>query len=154
MDLALLVYVISVVASIKIPLVIGTIVLGISFIGLTIAKMVYVAPSEYDRKYKMEEYTETKNAVNRWWKTVGVVVGVVAFVNVIAPSEKTMYVMVGAYAAQKVAENEKVAVLSSKVLKIIESKLDGYIEEAENEVKKKLEAEANKVNQTKVEKKQ
>ena len=68
MDLALLVYVISVVASIKIPLIIGTIVLGLSFIGLTIAKMVYVAPSDYDRKYKMEEYTETKNAINRWWK--------------------------------------------------------------------------------------
>ena len=139
MDLALLVYVISVVASIKIPLVIGTIVLGVSFIGLTVAKMVYVAPSDYDRKYKLEEYTETKNAVNRWWKTVGVVVGVVAFVNVITPSEKTMYVMVGAYAAQKITENDKVISMSSKVLKIIETKLDGYIDDAEKELKQKVE---------------
>lgn len=139
MDLALLVYVISVVASIKIPLIIGTIVLGISFIGLTIAKMVYVAPSDYDRKYKLEEYTETKNAVNRWWKTTGIVVGVVAFVNVITPSEKTMYVMVGAYAAQKITENDKVISMSSKVLKIIETKLDGYIDDAEKELKQKVE---------------
>ena len=139
MDLALLVYVISVITSIKIPLIIGTIVLGVSFIGLTIAKMVYVAPSDYDRKYKLEEYTETKNAVNRWWKTVGVVVGVVAFVNVITPSEKTMYVMVGAYAAQKITENDKVISMSSKVLKIIETKLDGYIDDAEKELKQKVE---------------
>lgn len=43
----------------------------------------------------------------------------------------------------------KVAVLSSKMLKIIESKLDGYIEEAENEVKRKLENEANKLGSVK-----
>lgn len=43
------------------------------------------------------------------------------------PSEKTMYTMVGAYAAQKVAEDPKVQKLSGKVLNILEAKLDGYI---------------------------
>lgn len=139
MDLALLVYGISVIASIKIPLIIGTILFAAGFAGLTIAKMIYVTPSEYDRKYKIQEYTETKNAVNRWWKTVGIVAAVVTFFNVITPSEKTMYVMVGAYAAQKITENDKVVAMSSKVLKIIETKLDGYIDDAEKELKQKVE---------------
>lgn len=139
MDLALLVYGISVIASIKAPLIGCTFIFAAGFIGLTIAKMIYVAPSEYDRKYNIQEYTETKNAINRWWKTVGIVAGVVTFFNVITPTEKTMYVMVGAYAAQKITENEKVATISSKVLKIIETKLDGYVDDAEKELKKKVE---------------
>ena len=50
--------------------------------------------------------------------------------------------MVGAYAAQKVAENDKVQQMSGKVLTIIEQKLDSYIEdgikEAEDKVEKKI----------------
>ena len=141
MDLALLVYFVSVIASIKIPLVGGTVVMCATFVGLTISKMVYFAPSGYDKQYRFEEYTETKNAVNRWWKNVGILFGVVAFLNVLTPSEKTMYIMVGAYAAQKITENDKVVLISSKVLKIIESKLDGYIDEAEKELKTKLNKE-------------
>lgn len=153
MDLALLVYGISVIASIKVPLIIGTILFGVSFIGLTVTKLIYVTPSEYDRKYKLEEYTETKNAVNRWWKTVGIVAGIVAFFNVITPTEKTMYVMVGAYAAQKITENDKVVAMSSKVLKIIETKLDSYIDDAEKELKQKIDASTGKENSTKDDKK-
>lgn len=153
MDLALLVYGISVLSSIKTPLIIGTIVLGLCTIILIIFKMVWETPSGYDRSYNMEGYKEQKAAFNKWWKACGISLIVVAFFNTIVPSEKTMYIMVGAYAAQKVAENDKVAVLSSKVLKIIESKLDGYIEEAENEVKQKLEVEANKANPVKDDKK-
>lgn len=37
--------------------------------------------------------------------------------------------MVGAYAAQQVAENQKVQQMSGKVLQIIEQRLDGYITE-------------------------
>jgi hypothetical protein len=139
MDLALLVYGISVVSSIKTPLIIGTLLLGISFAGLTLAKLIHVTPSEYDRKYNMDTYTSNKHAIDKWWKTVGITAIIIAFFNVITPTEKTMYIMVGAYAAQKVSENDKVVVLSSQVLKIIESKLDAYIDDAEKEVKKKIE---------------
>lgn len=48
---------------------------------------------------------------------------------ILLPTEKTAYTMVGAYAAQKVAENDKVQQMSGKVLTIIEQKLDNYIEE-------------------------
>ena len=50
--------------------------------------------------------------------------------------------MVGAYTAQRVAENPKVQAMSGKVVTIIEQKLDSYIEEgiaeAEKNVKSKV----------------
>ena len=53
------------------------------------------------------------------------------------PSEKTAYMMVGAYAAQKVVENDKVQETGGKVLKLINQKLDDYIDEGTKEVEKK-----------------
>lgn len=139
MDLALLVYGISVIASINESLIVGTILFVVGFACLTIAKIIYDIASEFDKKYNIQEYTATKNVLNRWWKTVGIVAAVVTFFNVITPSEKTMYVLVGSYAAQKITENDKIVAMSSKVLKIIETKLDGYIDDAEKELKQKVE---------------
>lgn len=59
------------------------------------------------------------------------------------PTEKTAYIMVGAYATQKVAESGVVQETGGKVLTIINQKLDSYIEdgikdaEAATEPKKK-----------------
>lgn len=52
------------------------------------------------------------------------------------PSDKTMYMMVGAYAAQKAAEDPKVQQLSGKVLKLVETELDSYIEDSTKKVTK------------------
>lgn len=52
------------------------------------------------------------------------------------PSEKTAYLMVGAYATQKIAENDKVQETGSKVLKIINQKLDGFIDEGIEQAEK------------------
>jgi hypothetical protein len=43
--------------------------------------------------------------------------------------------MVGAYTAQKVAQNDKVNEMSGKVMKIIESKVDSYVKELEPKMK-------------------
>jgi hypothetical protein len=56
--------------------------------------------------------------------------------NVMIPSQKTAYIMVGAYATQQIAEDPKVQQLGAKTLKLIESKLDEYIDEAEKAVAK------------------
>jgi hypothetical protein len=53
------------------------------------------------------------------------------------PAPKTAYMMVGAYAAQKVAENGKVQETGGKVLELINQKLDSYIEEGLEQVQKK-----------------
>jgi uncharacterized membrane-anchored protein YitT (DUF2179 family) len=64
---------------------------------------------------------------------------IASIVTVLIPNEKTAYTMVGAYAAQKVVENNKVQDMSGKVLTIINQKLDTYIDEGIQEAEKKAE---------------
>lgn len=45
---------------------------------------------------------------------------------VFVPTERTAYTMVGAYAAQKIATDPTVARLNSKVIELIERKIDEY----------------------------
>ena len=47
----------------------------------------------------------------------------------VLPSEKTAYTMVGAYAAQRLAQSPEVQQMSGKVLTIIEQQMDKYIAE-------------------------
>jgi hypothetical protein len=58
-----------------------------------------------------------------------------SFLVAILPSEKTAYTMVGAYAAQRLAQNSEVQALSGKVLTIIEQQMDKYIVEGAKPVK-------------------
>ncbi len=69
-----------------------------------------------------------------WYWIVGTTIIVLITTATLLPSERTAYLMVGAYAAQRVAEDPKVQQISSKVLKAIELKIDGYIEEAGKEI--------------------
>ena len=73
------------------------------------------------------------------WSTITVIVA--SLIQVFIPSQKTAYTMVGAYAAQKVAQDDRVQETGSKVMTIINQKLDKYIDEgidaAANEVKSK-----------------
>jgi nitrate reductase gamma subunit len=61
---------------------------------------------------------------------------IAGFANILLPSERTAYMMVGAYATQKVSENEKVQETGKKVLTLIEQKLDSYIESSIKDVEK------------------
>jgi hypothetical protein len=70
-------------------------------------------------------------------KTAGIVMICSMTILTLLPSEKTAYMMVGVYAAQKVAENEKVQETGGKVMNIINQKLDTYIEEGIKEATKK-----------------
>jgi lysylphosphatidylglycerol synthetase-like protein (DUF2156 family) len=57
------------------------------------------------------------------------------------PAPKTAYMMVGAYAAQKMAENGKVQETGGKVLELINQKLDSYIDEGMKEAEAKVSKE-------------
>jgi flagellar biosynthesis protein FliP len=46
------------------------------------------------------------------------------FVSVAIPSKDTAYIMVGAYAAQQIAQNPKLQQVGAKTLRLIEQKLD------------------------------
>ena len=140
MDLALLVYGISVLS--KLGVVIG-LAIGFGAIVMIISTLVRVFhtretwDSQRDEQIKQGR-RDASVTVMKW---SGSVVLVAVLLNVLLPSEKTAYTMVGAYAAQKVAENDKVQQMSGKVLTIIEQKLDSIIEdgfkEAQNKTKSK-----------------
>lgn len=121
MDLAILVWVISILHGI-------TVIFGIAaavFAFLIVATLIGV--SEGDCEHPMKYI--------RWFIPAGVLCMLIA---VVIPTQKTAYMMVGAYTAQKVAENPKVQDMSSKVITIIEQKLDGYIEDGLAEAEKKI----------------
>ena len=128
MDLALLVYAISTLEGVK------AILGGLVALSIVICVALFI--------YMGDQYgDDNKNKAWAWkrikmWFAAGLAS---LFFFALLPTQKTAYTMVGAYAAQKVAENERVQQLSGKVLKIIEQKLDDYIDEGIDEAKKKVE---------------
>jgi hypothetical protein len=136
MDLALLVYAISLLHGIGTFFVALIMACGAVAIGNFIYWIDYSNSSEKEAGVK-----------KRLWKAFWVTV-ISSWMLILLPTEKTAYTMVGAYAAQKVAENDKVQQMSGKVLTIIEQKLDGYIddgiEEAKSKIEKKIEKEKKK----------
>jgi len=83
-----------------------------------------------DREGKLREKLVTIRArMLRGFKYSIITLVCAAFVLIFIPSEKTAYIMVGAYATQKIAENDKVQETGQKVLTIINQKLDTYVEE-------------------------
>jgi hypothetical protein len=61
------------------------------------------------------------------WCTAGAIV--LALIATILPSEKTIYLMLGAYTGQKIIQSET----AGKVLEIVNLKIDDYLEEAKKE---------------------
>lgn len=116
MELALLVWIISILKPVAMLLVISGALLTVVFVVM------------------MAAYVEGVKLKTRWYWITGTAAFVVLAVSAIIPSERTAYLMVGAYAAQKIAEDPKVQQISGKVLKAIELKIDGYIEEASKEI--------------------
>lgn len=124
MDLALLVYGISVLA--KLNVVLTLVIFGA--LAVVLLQFIYWSDSWGDER--------TAGCLRRGWKAfwVAVAAGVVL---VALPNERTAYTMVAAYAAQRVSENSQVQQMSGKVLTIIEQRLDGFIVEGLEEAKKK-----------------
>jgi TRAP-type C4-dicarboxylate transport system permease large subunit len=137
MDLALLVYGISLLAGIKAFWITTAIVCG----ALTFFSVIYATTDCEERSYysPAENAKRVENGKAAWrWVRRLIITGIIsAWIIIFIPTEKTAYTMVGAYAAQKVAENEKVQQMSGKVLTIIEQKLDQYIDEGIEEVETK-----------------
>ena len=121
MELALLVYLISLLPSI------GAAAMLISFLG-GIALIFLWGAVLIDDLFK-----------SRLWPAIFTLIWVFwSFVAMFIPSEKTAYLMVGAYATQKIAEAPKTQELGTEVLKIIELKIKHYSEEAQKEMLEKV----------------
>jgi ABC-type protease/lipase transport system fused ATPase/permease subunit len=137
MDLVWLVYVISLLSGLHGLLGAFIVVSVCTMIALLIYRAAECSEASY---YSAAE--NTKRVANGVWamghvKTAFAVFIVSAIGATLLPSEKTAYMMVGAYATQKVAENEKVQSAGGKVLNIINQKLDEYIDEGVAEAEKK-----------------
>lgn len=121
MELALLVYLISLLPSIGAAAMLISFTGGIALIFLWGAVLI-------DEFFK-----------SRLWLTIFTLIWVFwVFVSMLIPSEKTAYLMVGAYATQKIAEAPKTQELGAEVLKIIELKIKHYSEEAQKEMLEKV----------------
>lgn len=129
MDLALLVYGISLLSGIGKFFIFIIIMSTLAIIANGIHYSDYCETTEQKQRCKSRMWIGFWSAIFSMW------------VLIFLPSEKTAYTMAGAYAAQKVAENDKVQVLSGKVLTIIEQKLDNFIDDGIEEAKSKLEKE-------------
>lgn len=129
MDLVWLVYGISLLSGFQGMMVFTIIVSVISLAFLLMYRAVECSQDDF-----YSEITKSKRAEKGKWamnhaKTAFIVLMVTSTLLTFLPSEKTAYLMVGAYATQKIAENEKVQETGSKVLTIINQKLDSYVDE-------------------------
>jgi len=146
MDLAVLVYLIALLPNLGHSLLLVVIASATITTGFALA----IANHTFDTteyswnlnrdgtlKEEVVKAREKMKTLVKWSLSVFLISG---FFAMLLPSERTAYMMVGAYSAQKVAENPKVQEMSGKVLKIVESKLDKYVEEAEKKVVEEVEA--------------
>ena len=128
MDLALLVYGISLLSGLKSFLIFLAVIAG----TVAVISAVYTATWFFDGyEYSWNcDGNELKPRIKHTRETMQKFLkyGLISFVCLLPlpnfiPSEKTTYMMVGAYAAQKVAENPQVQEISGKVITIINQKL-------------------------------
>lgn len=122
MNIVLLVYLASIVDAIKVSA-------GVLFMIMLIAFLFYlfICLMEGER-------------VNHG-KKISAVILFMGLVNLLTPSEKTIYLMAGASIAQDIANSPKTAATLDKVYKIVEKKLDSQLEELVDKAEKKIKSE-------------
>jgi hypothetical protein len=144
MDLALLVYGISLLNGLKSFLIFLAVIAGV----IAVVCSVYTATWFFDGheySWNLENgkikprLAEARDTMKKGMKYFLILFIILLPLPNLIPSERTAYTMVGAYAAQKVAESPEVQSISSKVLTIINQKLDHYVEEGLAEADKRME---------------
>ena len=129
MDLALLVYAISLLTPIGTVAMAITVICGFAIGGLMIYRAAECSQETwYNQERNVLQAEKAKWTMDRVATAVKVLIPAV-LVLVLLPAPKTAYIMVGAYAAQKVVENKSVQDTGGKVLTLINQKLDHYIDE-------------------------
>lgn len=121
MELALLVYSVSLLDGILTFLTFASIVVALGLVASGIGCL--------------EGYGDTEKP-KLWFKRSLIALFIIVFVSTFIPNERTAYMMVAAYATQRIAETPEAKETGDKVLTLINGKLDQLILEA-NEPKKK-----------------
>jgi len=134
MELALLVYVISLLPKISGFLLALTVGTGALCAGFTLYRVAELPIHSWDGEGTRKEKEKNQPFAEKWMKRFGIIALIIGAINIAIPSERTAYMMVGAYTAQTVAQNEKVQETGKKVIDLINQKLDTYIEEGTKQV--------------------
>ena len=129
MDLTLLVYGISILGKIEPTLIAIICIISTALTFCLLYRLIGLGIETWDSAIIVKRKMESRVPLEKWIKRFFIILGVTSLFAIAIPSEKTAYMMVGAYATQKVTENEKVQETGKKVLKLIEQKLDTYIDE-------------------------
>lgn len=130
MSIVLLVYLASIVGSLKV-------VTGIAAGLLTTILIIYniaVAICNLDCNYYKRDKTSVKHV-----KKILSVIALSLLVNVLTPSEKAVYIIAGASIAQDIANSPKTAATLDKVYKIVDKKLEEQLSEGIDKATKKIE---------------
>lgn len=154
MDLALLVYAISLIDSLKffVGLVAVALAITVAVTGIYTASWYF---GGYEYSWDLNRDGTLKDQIQKSRDTFKSIFtrtipwfALAVFVSFIIPTEKTAYTMVGAYAAQKITEDTRTAEVGNKVLTIINQKLDSYVDagikEAESRATKAIKGETKK----------
>ena len=120
MELALLVYLISILKPIH---VLCAVIMGLSIPVLILVIIIRIEMRDLYSSDPTSRKLELHKSMRRWG-IAAFVVGALGFMFV--PTERTAYMMVGAYTAQKIATDPTVARLNAKVIELIERKIDEY----------------------------
>ena len=144
MDLVWLVYLISLLTPIGTFFTMIAVFCAFALVGL----MIYRG-AECDQRTYYNDAANAKQTEKAKWTMARVKTVLIVFIPCVTfltflPTPKTAYMMVGAYAAQKVAENGKVQETGGKVLALINQKLDQYLDDGIKELQDKAEKEVEK----------
>lgn len=144
MDLVWLVYGISLLKSVGTFFVVMSFLSGAAAVAFLMYRGAECSVNSWDNenvaKRKVEDGKWAMGHVKTALKVFLPAVLVLTFL----PTEKTAYVMVGAYATQKVAQSGVVQETGGKVLTIINQKLDQYVQEGIEEAEKMAESKTKK----------
>ena len=132
MELMLFIWFASVVESIKTGF--GVILtLCIAYAGFKVFWAMLNADTEYTKRWEPEKYKKAMEIFKfKWLRGIGTVMVILGFIVAVIPTEKTLYMMAAGYGTQRVVQSET----ADKVLKIVNGKLDEYLLEIEEKVKK------------------
>lgn len=112
MEFALLIYLTEMLGKLE------TVLTVTSVLSICITMVVFAGAGVFIEEYWVKLYLK--------WSVLALAVSI-SFI-VVLPSKKTAYMMVGAYAAQKVVQSPDEVGIYSRIIRLVEAKLDAALE--------------------------
>jgi hypothetical protein len=119
MTVPLIIYLVEVLDKISCAL---TFIFVVSLIVSLLSAMVWAFNADMSNFGK--SYAIKASSAKKMLKSIVIVMCVTAILDIIIPSKKTIYLMIGGYAAESIYESPEAKAFGNKVLNIVNNKLD------------------------------